>query len=56
LPKGDKGGFQNFVDKISPHPSLPVYDRKRITKEGYESSKVFPEPITEELPRDTILP
>jgi len=28
------GYVERFDQKISPRPSLPVYDRKRITKEG----------------------
>jgi hypothetical protein len=28
------GYVERFDQKISPCPSLPVYDRKRITKEG----------------------
>jgi hypothetical protein len=35
---------------MSPYPSLPVYDKKRITKEGYKGTFVLLELITEGLP------
>jgi len=31
-----------MIYKISPHPSLPVYDRKRITKEGERKGRNVP--------------
>jgi hypothetical protein len=49
LAKGDKGGFYDYVCKISPNPSLPVYARKKITKEGDESPLASLEPITKAI-------
>jgi hypothetical protein len=60
--QGDTGGFQNILVKSPPclrpagrdfaqagRPSLPVYDRKRITKEGYKSTFIQLVPITDGL-------